>query len=50
MEGAYKKWWYEDKNDEYKSKGYFCLFQPYILIIIYGCLKYLLLIIKMDHV
>ena len=44
MEGAYKEWWYKDKNDGCKSKGYFCLFQPYILVINYGYLKDLLLI------
>ena len=46
MEGAYKEWWYRDKNDGCKSNGYFCLFQPYILIINYGYLEDLLLIIK----
>ena len=46
MEGAYKKQWYKDKNDECKSKGYFYLLQPYILIINYGCSKDFLLIIK----
>ena len=46
MEGTYKEWWYKDKNDECKLKGYFCLFQSYILIINYESLKHLLLIIK----
>ena len=44
MKGAYKKWWYKDKNDGCKSKGYFC--QPHILVINYGYLKDFLLIIK----
>ena len=46
MEGAYKKWWHKDKTDGCKSNEYFCLFQPYILVINYGCLKDFLLIIK----
>ena len=50
MEGVYKEWWYKDKNDGCKSKMYFCLFQSYILVINYGCLKDLLLIIKPNQV
>ena len=46
MEVIYKEWWYKDKNDGCKSKGYFCLFLSHILIINYACLKDFLLIIK----
>ena len=45
MKVTYKKWWYKDKNDRCKSKGYFCLFLSHILVINYGCLKYFILII-----
>ena len=44
MDRASKEWWYKNKNDECKSKGYFCLFQSYILVINYGYLDDLLLI------
>ena len=51
MDGACKEWWYKCKEWWYKDKmigvskkGYFCLFQPYILIINYRCLEDLLLI------
>ena len=51
MDGACKEWWYKCKEWWYKDKmmgvskkGYFCLFQPYILTINYRCLEDLLLI------
>ena len=45
MEVTYKEWWYKDKNNRCKSKGYFYLFLSHILVINYGCLKDFLLII-----
>ena len=46
MDGACKEWWYKCKEWWYKDKmmgvskkGYFCLFQPYILTINYRCLE-----------
>ena len=44
MDGACKEWWYKDKMMGVSKKGYFCLFQPYILTINYRCLEDLLLI------
>ena len=44
MDGACKEWWYKDKMMGVSKKGYFCLFQPYILTINYKCLEDLLLI------
>ena len=46
IEVTYKEWWYKDKNDECKSKGYFCLFLSHILVINYRYLNDFLLIIK----
>ena len=46
MEVTNKEWWYKDKNDGCKSKGYFCLFLYHILVINYGCIEDFLLIIK----
>ena len=44
MDGACKEWWYKDKMMGVSKKGYFYLFQPYILTNNYRCLKDLLLI------
>ena len=44
MDVTYKEWWYKDKMMGVSKKGYFCLFQSYILIINYRCLEDLLLI------
>ena len=44
MDGACKEWWYKDKMMGVSKKGYFCLFQLYILTINYRCLEDLLLI------
>ena len=44
MDGACKEWWYKDKIMGVTKKGYFCLFQSYILTINYRCLEDLLLI------
>ena len=44
MDGACKEWWYKEKIMGVSKKGYFCLFQPYILTINYKCLEDLLLI------
>ena len=44
MDGACKEWWYKDKMMGVSKKGYFCLFQPYILTINYRYLEDLLLI------
>ena len=44
MNEACKEWWYKDKMIGVSKKGYFCLFQPYILTINYRCLEDLLLI------
>ena len=44
MDGACKEWQYKDKIMGVSKKGYFCLFQSYILTINYRCLKDLLLI------
>ena len=44
MDGACKEWWYKDKMMGISKKGYFCLFQHYILTINYRCLEDLLLI------
>ena len=46
MDGACKEWWYKDKMMGVSKKGYFCLFQSYILTINYRCLKDFLLIFK----
>ena len=44
MDGACKELWYKDKIIGVSKKGYFCLFQPYILTINYRCSDDLLLI------
>ena len=51
MDGTCKEWWYKCKEGWYKDKmmgvskkGYFCLFQPYIITINYRCLEDILLI------
>ena len=46
MEVTYKEWWYKDKNDGCKLKGYFYLFLSRILTMNYGCFNDFLLIIK----
>ena len=46
MKVTYKEWWYKDKNDGCKLKGYFCLFLSHIFVINCEYLKDFLLIIN----